>query len=65
MNNVVKLATDCFEKKMDGSWIAVKNSDIVTQDGKIIRIAPGMTFTPGHPIWGVDVVQALEEVSAN
>jgi hypothetical protein len=65
MDNIVKLAIDCFEKKADGSWVATKNSDIVTEDGKIIRIAPGMAFTPGHQPWGLDVVQALEGVSEN
>ena len=65
MDNVVKLATDCFEKKSDGSWVAVKNSDIVTRDGRFIRITPGMAFTPGRQLWGLDIVQALEEVGAN
>ena len=65
MDNIVKLAPDCFEKKQDGSWVAVKNSDIVTQEGKFIRISPGMAFTPGFQPWGLDVVQALEEVNAN
>jgi hypothetical protein len=65
MDNIVKLATDSFEKKPDGSWVAVKNSDIVTEDGRFIRITPGMAFTPGFQPWGLDVVQALEEVGAN
>ena len=65
MDNIVKLATDCFEKKPDGSWVSLKNSDIVTQDGRFIRIAPGMKFSPGRQLWGLDVVQTLEKVCAN
>ena len=65
MANVAKIAPDCFEKKPDGSWVATQNSDIVTQEGGIIRVAPGMAFKPGRQQWGLDVVQVLEEASAN
>ena len=65
MASVAKIATDCFEKKPDGSWVALKNSDIVTQEGGFIRISPGMTFKPGRQLWGLDVVQVLENTNTN
>ena len=65
MAAVVKIATDCFDKKPDGAWVSTANSDIITQDGGVIRIAPGMKFTPGRIKWGVDVAGALEAASAN
>ena len=65
MDEVTKITIEEFEKKPDGSWVAVRNSDIITKAGNLIRIAPGMTFRRGGNLWGVDVAKALDDVSAN
>ncbi|HNS79754.1 MAG TPA: hypothetical protein PKM17_13990 [Syntrophorhabdus sp.] len=65
MDEIAKIMIEDFEKKPDGSWVAVKNSDINTKSGKVIRIAPGMTFRKGTTLWGIDVVNALDKISAN
>lgn len=64
MDDIVKIVVGDYEKKPDGSWVCVKNSDITTESGRIIRIAPGMAFTQNGKPWGLDVVKALEEASA-
>lgn len=63
MEEIAKIVVEEFEKKPDGSWVAVKNSDIATKTGRIIRIAPGMTFTKGSKLWGLDIVKVLDEAS--
>lgn len=65
MDEIIKIIIEEFEKKPDGSWVAVKNSDISTESGRIIRIAPGMTFRKGISTWGLDVAKTLDEKSAN
>jgi len=64
MDEIVKIELKDYEKKADGSWITVNNSDIVTKAGSVIRIAPGMSFRPGVKPWGFDVAQVLDEISA-
>lgn len=63
MEEVGKIAIEEFEKKADGSWVCVKNSDINTKSGRVIRVSPGVTFRKGYPLWGVDVAEALDEMS--
>ncbi|WP_028322688.1 hypothetical protein [Desulfatiglans anilini] len=65
MEEIVKIDLNGYEKNPDGSWTAVKNSDIVTKSGSFIRIAPGMSFRKGVRIWGLDVVEVLDKMSAN
>jgi hypothetical protein len=65
MDEIAKIVVEEFNKKPDGSWVCVKNSDIGTKFGNIIRIAPGMTFKKGSKLWGFDIAKALDEISAN
>lgn len=65
MDSIAKINIKEFEKKSDGSWIALKNSDIVTEDGGVIRVTPGMVFIPGRQLWGFDVAKILNEISPN
>ncbi len=64
MDEVAKIAVDEFEKKPDGSWVCVKNSDITTKSQKVIRITPGMTFKKGTQFIGIDIADALDKFSA-
>ena len=54
------ISRDAFEKNSDGTWTCIKNTDI-KNEGNIIRLAPGITFKPDRPQWGVDVVELLEQ----
>ena len=65
MDEVTKIAVEEFEKKPDGSWVCVKNSDITTKSGRIIRVAPGTTLNRGGKLSGIDVVTALDQISGN
>lgn len=65
MEEIVKIAIDEYEKKPDGSWVCVKNSDVTTKTGKVIRVAPGMTFKKGSAFVGADIAEALDKLSAN
>ncbi len=65
MEEIVKIAIEEYEKKPDGSWVCVKNSDITTKTGRIIRIAPGTVFKPGLIFLGCDVVATLDKISGN
>lgn len=65
MDEIVKITLEEFEKKPDGSWVCVKNSDIGTKSQRIIRIPPGMFFKKGYTFCGVDVAEALDRISAN
>lgn len=65
MDEIAKIAIDEFEKKPDGSWVCVKNSDVTTKLGRVIRVAPGTTFKKGGTLSGIDFVEALNKVSAN
>lgn len=59
-----KLSLKEFEKKPDGSWVCVRNADLMTKSGKVIRVLPGTVFRKGYPLWGCEVAEALDEVSA-
>ncbi len=63
-DEISKIAVGDFEKKPDGSWVCVKNSDITAKSGKIMRIAPTTTFKKGGRFLGFDIVEALEKASA-
>lgn len=65
MDDIVKLVIDEFKKQPDDSWVCVKNSDITTKAGRVIRITPGTVFKKGSKPWGLDIAQALEELSVN
>lgn len=66
MDEISKITIGDFEKKSDGSWVCIRNSDINTKAGKVIRIPPGMPFKKGFSYFGgFDVVAALEQVSVN
>lgn len=65
MDEITKIAIEEYEKKPDGSWVCVKNSDITTSTGRIIRIAPGTAFKPGGKFLGLDVVETLDKISAS
>lgn len=65
MDEIAKIAVEEYERKPDGSWVCIKNSDITTKTGRIMRIAPGMVFRKGGTFQGVDVAEALDRISAN
>ncbi len=65
MDEITKISVDEFEKKSDGSWVSIKNSDIQTKTGKVIRISPGVPFKKGTIMWGIDVADALDRLTAN
>lgn len=65
MTEIAKIMVEEFEKKPDGSWVCVKNSDITTKSQEVIRITPGMTFRKGVKLWGLDVADALDKMSEN
>lgn len=53
-----------FRRNPDGSWTCIKNSDIKSAYG-IYRVSPGMTFKKKQSIWGIDVVELLDQTNAN
>jgi hypothetical protein len=65
MEEIAKVAIEEFQKNPDGSWVCVKNSDITTKSGRVIRVAPGTTFKKGATISGLDLAKALDEVSGS
>jgi hypothetical protein len=64
-DEIVKIALEEYEKKPDGSWVSVKNSDITTKEQRVIRIAPGMTFKKGSKFLGLDIAETLDKLSGN
>ncbi len=64
MDEITKIAVEEFEKKPDGSWVCVKNSDVGTKQQRIMRLKPGMTFRKGLTFCGVDIAEALDKISA-
>jgi hypothetical protein len=62
---VAKVTIEEFEKKPDGSWVCIKNADITTKSGRVIRVTPGMTLRKGGKISGLDIAKALDQVSGN
>jgi hypothetical protein len=65
MEEISKIVVEEFEKKPDGSWVSVKNSDILTSGGGVIRIAAGVTFKKGRKFVGFDIAEVLDQVCAN
>jgi hypothetical protein len=65
MEEIAKVAIEEFQKNPDGSWVCVKNADITTKSGRVIRVTPGLTFRKGGKISGLDVAKALDEISGN
>jgi len=62
-DEVTKITVEDFEKKPDGSWVAVKNSDVQSKTGKVVRITPGLVFRKGGKLSGLDVAEALDKIS--
>lgn len=60
MDEITKIAIEDFEKKADGSWVVIQNSDIITKAGNVIRLTPGIPFRKGHELWGFDVAETLD-----
>jgi len=65
MDEIAKVNLKEFEKKPDGSWVCIQNSDITMKTGKIIRVAPGTVFRKGTMFVGIDMAEALDKVPAN
>ncbi|HBE45396.1 MAG TPA: hypothetical protein DDW17_08155 [Deltaproteobacteria bacterium] len=65
MDEIAKIMVNEFKKQPDGSWVCIKNSDIVTKAGNMIRVSPGLTFKKDRRLWGLDVVKMLDELSTN
>ncbi len=65
MTEISRINVEEFEKKSDGSWVCIKNSDIVTKSQEVIRITPGMTFKKGVKLFGIDIAEALDKISGN
>ncbi len=63
MEEIVKIAIEEYEKKPDGSWVSIKNSDITTKTGRIVRIPPGTVFKKETRLCGLDVVSALDAIA--
>lgn len=63
MDEITKIAIEDFEKKPDGSWVCVKNSDVQSKTGKVVRITPGLTFKKGGKLSGLDIAEALDKIS--
>ena len=64
MEEITKIAIEEYQKNPDGSWTCVKNSDVTTKTGRIVRIAPGTTFKKDIRFLGMDIVGALDQISA-
>ena len=60
MQKSISIICEAFSKNPDGSWSSVQISDIQAS-GKAIRIPPGMIFNKNRQIWGIDIVEVLEE----
>ena len=52
-----------FERHPDGSWVCVEAVSIQTAGGPV-EIAPGMTFSYGTNVDGIDVAEMLERLGA-
>jgi hypothetical protein len=62
MDEITKIVIEDFEKKQDGSWVVVQNSDIITKAGNVIRLTPGIPFKKGSKLWGFDVAKTLDGI---
>jgi hypothetical protein len=62
MDEITKIVIEDFEKKPDGSWVVIQNSDIITRGGNVIRLTPGIPFRKGRELWGFDVAKTLDEI---
>jgi len=60
MTENIKVLCEAYSRNPDGSWTAIKISDIQTPD-KSIRVNPGILFKKDRTMWGIDVVRLLEE----
>jgi hypothetical protein len=49
-----------FQHNPDGSWSPLKAMTITAPNGQI-QTGPGVSFTAGLPIMGVDVAETLDE----
>jgi hypothetical protein len=65
MDEIVKIMIEEFEKKPDGSWVCVKNADVTTKLQRVFRITPGMTFRKDVKLFGIDIAEARNKLSAN
>jgi hypothetical protein len=65
MEEIAKIVPEEFQKKPDGSWVCVKNADIFTKSGRVIRISPGITFSKDRPLWDVDLATVLDEIGGS
>ncbi|OPY15418.1 MAG: hypothetical protein A4E70_00090 [Syntrophus sp. PtaU1.Bin005] len=66
MDEIAKISVTDFEKKSDGSWVALNNAAINTKNGLVMTVPRGMPFKKGLTYFGgYDVVKALEEASVN
>jgi hypothetical protein len=63
MDEITKIAIEDFEKKPDGSWVVVRNSDVITKSGNVIRLTPGIPFRKDRKLWGFDVAETLDKIS--
>ena len=50
-----------FEHNSDGSWTSVKTVTITSPNMGEIHIRPGMTFSSGGELLGVDVAALLDQ----
>ena len=65
MEEIAKVALEEFQRNPDGSWVCVKNADITTKSGRVIRVSPGTTFRKGGRVSDLEVAKALDEISGN
>lgn len=60
MDEITDIKVEDFERRPDGSWVAVRTSDVQSKTGKVIRIPPGMSFRKGGKLVGLDIADALD-----
>ncbi|NMC73150.1 MAG: hypothetical protein GYA56_02125 [Geobacteraceae bacterium] len=62
MDEITNISVEDFQRQPDGSWVAIRTSDVQSKTGKVIRIPPGMSFRKGGKLVGFDIAEALDRV---
>ncbi|HNQ47332.1 MAG TPA: hypothetical protein PK125_04765 [Syntrophorhabdus sp.] len=65
MEEIAKISIDEYERRPDGSWVCIKNSDITTKSNWVIRVSPGVIFQKNRRLFGLNVADALDKISGN
>lgn len=65
MEEIAKISIDEYDRRPDGSWVCIKNSDITTQSNWVIGVSPGVIFQKNRRLFGLNVADALDKISGN